>query len=612
MNSTRTPSFSWIWPAVGPTPINQGLDSEMFDRTDFPYHTTFVREAIQNSLDARLDRTMPVTVRFSFHKDSIGRQRPFLEEVISHRRKAGLGVPQEWSDGIVKWLVVEDFNATGLLGDLSKRNSDFWNYWLNFGISSKDGSGRGGRGIGRVTFLIASQLHSVIGYTRRHTDGATAICGMCVLRPTENGTDFLSTHAYFAKQIEGNIYRLHDSSEFHERIRTAFAFSGYEGDPSSGLGLAIVYPHEELEPDRILAAAVENFAPAIMNEVLRLDVDGIVLDSSSIDEIASLVSDKLNDEAIRNDVDRYLHLVRRGQSEAQPSEIELSGVSRSPFTSLKENSQIKDLHRKIAEGKEVVINLAFPLDMRNNQITVSLRSILGPSPADASPIDRVFREGMSLPEVRARNPGELDLVVLVDEGPLATYLNLCEGKAHLDLLESKDVMQKLQDKGFRGVGVKRFVKRLPAELRFLLTPDITEPDAQIFDAFFSIPAERKGRKKRPTETDDPFPTPPPPKPPAFRLQSLEDGLKLAANPEYSDWPVSVSIRLAYADGSRRPAWSQFDFRIENLDVDSSNCEVEMENNTIKLKKCSADTSMQIKGFDRNRELDASIRVWRHA
>ena len=121
---------------------------------------TFVREAIQNSLDARLDPNKPVYVNFTFHSDSIGPRRPYLEQVIAHRKKAGLEMPHEWSDDHVRWLVVEDFNSKGLCGSLASRTSDFWNYWLNFGLSNKDGSGRGGRGIGRVTFLIASRLQS--------------------------------------------------------------------------------------------------------------------------------------------------------------------------------------------------------------------------------------------------------------------------------------------------------------------------------------------------------------------------------------------------------------------------------------------------------------------
>ena len=100
--------WSWIWPSVGPTPINQGLDSEMFDRVDYPYSETFVREAIQNSLDARLDPDEPVTIRFMFHEDKLAKGSRFLEKAVSYRETAGLGVPEEWYSDKIKWLTVED------------------------------------------------------------------------------------------------------------------------------------------------------------------------------------------------------------------------------------------------------------------------------------------------------------------------------------------------------------------------------------------------------------------------------------------------------------------------------------------------------------------------
>ena len=122
---------------------------------------------------------------------------------------------------------------------------------------------------------------------------------------------------------------------------------------------------------------------------------------------------------------------------------------------------------------------------------------------------------MSLPDVRSKNPGELDMLLLVDDGLLATYLNFCEGKAHLDLLESKDIRLKLEDKGFRGgPRAKRFIKALPTELRFLLTPDITAPDAHVFDSFFSKPTDKPGKKNPDDDID-----PPPPPPPAATAQT---------------------------------------------------------------------------------------------
>ena len=428
MSDLSKGNWSWIWPNVGATPIHEGLDSEMFDRTDYPYSETFVREAIQNSLDARLHQDRPVRMNFTFHSDGIGPRRAFLEQVMDHRRKAGLEIPHEWSNGHVRWLVVEDFNSIGLGGSLSNRISDFWNFWLNFGLSNKDGSGRGGRGIGRVTFLIASRLQCVIGYTRRASDGSTAACGMSVLKAQTYGEDLKSTHAYLAEEERGNIYSLHDSPEFLDCTRSAFAFTGHEGEHDTGLGLAILYPHSELQADGILAAAIENFAPAVMNGTLVLNVDGRVLDSDSIDEIAIEVAENLNHEGIRADATRYLGLVRHALTEAVPHKISLPKLGPNALEELRQTSDIGALQRRVSDGRDVVLEIAFPLERNGVTSDVYMRSAIGPA-ASARPVDRLFREGMSLPDVRAGSPGELDLVTLVPEGELATYLNFCEGKA---------------------------------------------------------------------------------------------------------------------------------------------------------------------------------------
>ena len=103
---------------------------------------------------------------------------------------------------------------------------------------------------------------------------------------------------------------------------------------------------------------------------------------------------------------------------------------------------------------------------------------------------------MSLPDLKARNPGEFDLVVTVDEIDLARYLNLCEGKAHLDITQSKEIKTKLEGKGFvPPYPVKNFVKSLPVELRALMTPNITARTLRC-----SMPSSRyqmmlKARKK---------------------------------------------------------------------------------------------------------------------
>lgn len=309
-------SRKWIWPSVGGTPVNQGLDSEMFDRDDYPYSETFVREAIQNSLDARLDDAKPVTIRFSFHEDKLRQREPFLKEAIDFRRKAGLSVPSDWEAGRINWLVVEDSNTKGLLGDLKDRTGDFWGYWLNFGLSNKTGTGRGGRGIGRVTFLIASQMHSVVGLTRRSSDLSLGACGMCVLKAGPYEGDFKSTHAYLAASENGSVYDLHEDDEFHDRLIKNFDLQSYE--ESSGLSLVIPYPHDELTEDGILAAAVDHFSPAILRGNLVVEVGVNTLDRTTIRELGPYLSKHITTRAIAQDVDRYLGMIEQGMKPNLP------------------------------------------------------------------------------------------------------------------------------------------------------------------------------------------------------------------------------------------------------------------------------------------------------
>jgi len=502
--------WKWIWPRVGSTPISQNTDSEMFDRTDYPYTETFVREAIQNTLDARLDPARPAVISFKFHRGSAAAVRDFVGEAIDLRRQAALRVPSEWDRGEIDWLCIEDFNTKGLDGDLGDRLGNFWNYWLNFGLSNKDGHGRGGRGIGRVTFLIASRVQTVLGITRRMVDDVTAASGMVLLRAMRTREGLRSTHAYLAaaENQEHSIFRLHDGKAFHSAVVQAFKLAGYTNSPNtSGLALAIPYPHEELTPDGILASSIEHFAPAILNGSLIVRVDDHLLDRGHIDAIAASVAERMNTGWLSEDVGRYLSLIRSAQH-VKPQILDVD--IKKDLTSLRDRPEVIRFQKALASEQTVVFALRFDLTRGAATRKVILTIAAARTPESLRPIDRLFREGMSLPDVKSNSPGEIDAVILVDDDELATYLNFCEGKAHLDLLESKEVRAKLEEKGYRPlVSVKRFVKSLPAEMRKLLTPDITEPEIDVFDAFFSLPDTDAGKRKGPGGKPDVNPPPPP-------------------------------------------------------------------------------------------------------
>ena len=521
-------------------------------------------------------------------------------------------LPEDWCRGNVSWLTVEDFNACGLADDLTTRNSNFWNYWLNFGLSNKDGSGRGGRGIGRVTFLIASRINSVIGHTRS-ADGLVASCGMAVLRAMVHGNDFRSTHAYLAKDINGSIFRLHDSDDFQENISDAFRFHGYRGESESGLALAVLYPHKELTSERILAAAIENFAPAIMDGSLELHVNSRMLSASSIEQLAQEndISECFNNLAIKDDPERFLELIRRSTSTEFSEHFFLHDAAAKNLHALSKDPKVKSLQKKLSERKHVLLQIEFPLVHNGNTTEVALTAILQKTPEPRDPIDRFFREGMALPEVRAGNLGDLDAILMVDDGLLATYLNCCEGKAHLNLLESKQIRQKLADSGFQGISIKRLVKNLPSELRTFLTPEVTAPDSTVFDRYFAKPVYGLGGTSKKPRKNPTKPSPRVPrKPPSFIADTLAEGLRIRSNPESKEWPINFTLSLAYADGSRRPSWNQHDFKLQDLTISHTNCRIEFKGNVLRAFDCVADTTIEISGFDNNRELDTIIRPWK--
>lgn len=610
---------AWQWPDTGPTPVNYGLDTEIFDSEKFPHVQTFVREAIQNSLDARSDRSKPVRVRFAFHKGPIGSRGKFLSDLTEKKAASGLAWPDEWSDGKISWLVVEDSNSTGLNGALTQRTSDFWNYWLNFGISNKDGAGRGGRGIGRVTFLIASGISTVIGVTRRASDGSVVACGMSLLKPVMVGEEFKSSYAYLAKGPSKSVYELYDDTQFVEGLTSAFEITDYAASAATGLSLIIPYPHYKLQRDAVIASAIEHFAPAIISDALVVEVDDKIVDAETIDDEAIRVACEFPAGPLQDDPIRFLNLVRMSGG-APTFSITLSTANSSLADALSPE-ELEELQSRFAADDQLTIAIDVPVVRHGKTSRSRLCAALARAPAGQRPIDLFFREGMCLPEVTARSPADVDLVLMSSEGELATYLNFCEGKAHLGLIENKDVSAKLRDNGFTGgYAHKRLVRSLPKDLRRIVLPDASKPDASIFSGFFSVPKQDPGKNKNSTgsgERDKPSPVPPPgPIPPAqpqiFAIQELSDGFRLRASEHYTGWPVSLRLEVAYADGSRRPKWSKYDFEFRQLRVQHMGSEPEFKKNVVMCRDCGPDFEIEIRGFDSRRELVTNVRPFRHA
>jgi len=93
----------------------------------------------------------------------------------------------------------------------------------------------------------------------------------------------------------------------------------------------------------------------------------------------------------------------------------------------------------------------------------------------------------------------------------------------------------------------------------IFTPDVTEPDSEVFGGFFSVASTDVGESGGSGGSAGDGPEPKPleeiqkrPKP--AKIEQLPDGVRIVANHDFTKLPVRLSVSFAYSDGTRNPHW----------------------------------------------------------
>ena len=273
---------------MAPSETNQNPVQGEFFSADLSER--FIRESVQNSLDARAGRD-PVTVRFTISgaEGAVGsrRARRYLKRLRSHfeavmdaesavagrnsdrvrefdRRKTLLG-------HVLPFLVVEDFGTTGLQGDISAndiraRGNDFWGFFRSSGITPKNEDAGGSWGLGKWVFPDASRLkmlklHVLEG--RKYPP-----VGFFAAGSNKDDKDWLpmpvesvrhaSTAGRFGQRKEGCF------------VRSAMNDFGLRPDGDPGTSVVILHPMDELTDPMNLTRAVirQYFHPIIARDLV--------------------------------------------------------------------------------------------------------------------------------------------------------------------------------------------------------------------------------------------------------------------------------------------------------------------------------------------------------
>lgn len=200
MNDNHEMGCTWNFPDM---PVNSSLVgpnepmTENFKKT--PY-ASLVREAIQNSLDERLDKSKPLEIVFSIKSLSLDRF-PNLGEVYEHLKgcqefsdKAKdtytpmvdyLNEVKQSSNKKLYYIQVSDYNANGM--PFNEQNhcdpdSPFVAFVRSAGLSTKSSVNAGGSfGFGKAAYFYLSPIRTILVSTltkdnKYYFEGVSSLC----------------------------------------------------------------------------------------------------------------------------------------------------------------------------------------------------------------------------------------------------------------------------------------------------------------------------------------------------------------------------------------------------------------------------------------------------
>ncbi len=162
-----------------------------------PY-ASLVRESIQNSLDAVLDKSEPVVVKFSF-MEMQGVDYPEFFELQhhiqgcvdyfpnNHNAKVTYGEMCKLFEGNkyhdhLGFIRVSDYNTKGMTYEEGNTDTPFYAFVRSAGVTVKDDSSAGGSfGFGKAAYYLLSPINTIIVSTctedyKKYFEGAASLC----------------------------------------------------------------------------------------------------------------------------------------------------------------------------------------------------------------------------------------------------------------------------------------------------------------------------------------------------------------------------------------------------------------------------------------------------
>jgi len=428
-----------------------------------------VREAVQNSIDAVLDKNQPVRMRFYVGKIDKTKHEKYIKTLVPHIDSA-LDLPLvNIASEDQTFLVVEDFNTKGLKGnttskrpiiDLMEKDKDsFYYFEWKTGESNKD-SGTGGKwGVGKVVFSFVSHIKTYLVFSARERESAPAgntnlFFGHNVMKchDLENQERCKAKHRLMKTDSSGNQIPF-DEPEIIESFTNEWKVKRKLDE--TGTSIVVPYSFSEFNAQTILQCLAQDYFIAFLDGGLECEVSDYLSD-----EVITLNKNTLLDnirelpENLRTDASKSrdellslcsLYLSREKESTTQIN-IEVSSTKPNSWNDLElDDAKLDELTLALESYKPVVVNVDVKIPMRNKkEFEVDTFQVLLQK-RDKTRLRTTFcRHGILIPDASKSLsiPSSFVTLVYVPKGAFADMLGVAEDPSHKSWTSKQEKFKK--------------------------------------------------------------------------------------------------------------------------------------------------------------------------
>lgn len=595
-----------------------------------------VREGIQNSLDARVNREETAKIRLyvSGHQAGVApsHHQKWFDTAWQHYQspKNGLRPGTLRPNEQCGFLAFEDFGTTGLTGDRSQYQpvedapNAFFNFFRAEGKTDKGGDDRGRWGVGKQVFPVLAEPRPSSG---TETIEGGFLMGGCILKHHFVGDVCYKPDGYWGdlEKIAGDdlVVPVSDQDVL-STFRRDFDLKRQSGQ----CGLSVVVPWLDVpdegkdsgafERSTLALAVIEGYFIPIIEGRLEVSVEdpsGAVRLSRETyrDAIADL--SRAADARLQSDLARVQSLIalteiaRAGAAKVftlPPCPVQKASWSEEMLPP-KVAEEMRDV---LAQGGTLKVVAGLTVRLKGTEAADDTFSCLIARQPNFNHRPCHVREDIIIPNVDSSRVNGHSCIVRIDGGPLATLLGDSEGPAHTEWQASS---RNFKDKYVFGGKAIEFVSNFPTELVRRIHATSKELDRTLLLDLFQDkgpePKDESPKPKPPKPGPNPPPDPPSPDPPTVRFRIAETTAGFTVSSVDGRLPVGVilKVKAAYETSKGNPftVYNENDFRFTDsgFELAADGCETKLvAPNEIWLSVHNPDFTLRVTGFDINRDI----------